>query len=246
MRDSLFPPSAVLFDLDGTLIDTVELIVRSFQHTTAYHLGAPLERAAVVATIGRPLHDCLEELAPGRGADLYATYREFNRAQHDALVQPVPEALEAVCALWERGYRLGLVTSKSRDGAGRAIARYALARLLDVIVCLEDTVHHKPAPDPLLHAAAQLGLAPGEALYVGDSTFDVLSAQAAGMPMAAVLWGAGTEAALSALHPDYLLGTPGELLNLLPAWREAPGAGAAVGPGPVRSPVVDNRGHPAP
>jgi pyrophosphatase PpaX len=217
MHDPPFPPSAVLFDLDGTLIDTVELIVRSFQHTTAHHLGAPLDRAAVVATIGRPLRECLEELAPGRGADLYATYRDFNRTQHDLLVQPIPGALEALVTLGERGYRLGLVTSKTRDGAQMTILRYALERYLEVVICLEDTARHKPAPDPLLHAVERLSLTPRDALYVGDSTFDVLSAQAAAMPVAAVLWGAGTEAALSALAPSYLLRTPAELLELLPA-----------------------------
>jgi pyrophosphatase PpaX len=222
MHDPPFPPSAVLFDLDGTLIDTVELIVRSFQHTTARHLGVPLDRAAVVATIGRPLRACLEELAPGRGADLYATYRDFNRTQHDLLVQPIPGALEALVTLWERGYRLGLVTSKTRDGAQMAILRYALEHYLEVVICLEDTARHKPAPDPLLHAVERLGLTPRDALYVGDSTFDVLSAQAAAMPVAAALWGAGTEAALSALAPSYLLRTPAELLELLPARGAAP------------------------
>jgi pyrophosphatase PpaX len=226
MHDLPFPPSAVLFDLDGTLIDTVELIVRCFQHTTARHLGAPLDRAAVVATIGRPLRECLEELAPGRGADLYATYRDFNRTQHDLLVQPIPGALEALVILWERGYRLGLVTSKTRDGAQMAMLRYALEHYLEVVICLEDTARHKPAPDPLLHAVERLGLLPRDALYVGDSTFDVLSAQAAGMPVAAALWGAGTEAALSALAPSYLLRSPAELLELLPVRGAAPAAPA--------------------
>jgi pyrophosphatase PpaX len=210
-------PAAVLFDLDGTLIDTVELIVRSFQHVAVQHLGTVLDRPTVVATIGRPLRECLEELAPGRGAELYATYTAYNHAHHDLLVQPVPGMLEALPLLRERGYRLGLVTSKPRQGADLALVRYELGALLEVIVCLDDTARHKPAPDPLLHACERLGLTPAACLYVGDSTFDVLSARAAAMPVGAVLWGAGTAESLRRLGPSALLASPAELLELLPA-----------------------------
>lgn len=221
MQDNLLMPSAVLFDLDGTLIDTVELIVRSFQHATTQHLGTALDRDAVVATIGRPLLECLEEIAPGKGADLYATYREYNLTQHDTLARPIDGTSAVLSALWNRGYRLGLVTSKSRRGAEQAIKYCDLAHLLEVIVCLEDTVRHKPAPDPLLLAVERLGLRPDQAWYVGDSVFDVGSAQAAGMPVVAVLWGAGTEHDLAAMRPRYILHDPAELLALLPA-RQVP------------------------
>ncbi|GAC1403160.1 MAG: pyrophosphatase PpaX [Chloroflexota bacterium] len=232
MRDCPPMPSTVLFDLDGTLIDTVELIVRSFQHVAERHLATVLDRAAVVATIGRPLLECLDEMAPGRGEALCATYRAFNRAHHDLLVQPIPGARDALAALRRRGYRLGLVTSKPREGAEMALVRYDMGPLLDVIVCLEDTARHKPAPDPLLHACHLLGVAPHAALYVGDSTFDVLSAQAAGMPVAAVLWGAGTPEALAALDPHYLVRDPAALLELLPDRTDSlPCRGEAVGLG---------------
>lgn len=219
MHDHPMLPAAVLFDLDGTLIDTVELIVRSFQHATAHHLGVALDRAAIVATIGRPLLECLEEIAPGRAVDLYATYRDYNRAQHDVLARPIAGVHAVLETLWRRGYRLGVVTSKSRAGAEQAIRCCALPHLLEVIVCLEDTVRHKPAPDPLLFAVERLGVRPDEALYVGDSVFDVGSAQAAGMPVAAVLWGAGVEAELVALQPRYVLRDPADLLVLLPSTK---------------------------
>jgi len=226
-------PRVVLFDLDGTLVDSVELIVRCFQHTTAYHLGAPLERTTIVATIGRPLRACLEEIAPGRGEALYATYREFNNAQHDLLIQPIAGMLSVLPVLRGWGYPLGVVTSKTRVGAEAALARFELGAVLDTVVCLEDTIQHKPEPEPLLCAARRLGVAPEQALYVGDSTFDVRSAQAASMPVAAVLWGAGKEADLHALRPTYLLSDPAELLELLrPAPRdsgETPVVGRSAG-----------------
>src|SRR5262245_49082048 len=104
IQHSVLPsPQVMLFDLDGTLIDSIELIVRSFQHTTAAHLGAPLARAEIIPTIGRSLVKELERIAPGRGAELLATYRIFNLANHDALVTVYPGVLDLLHAVRTRG-----------------------------------------------------------------------------------------------------------------------------------------------
>ncbi len=208
--------SAVLFDLDGTLIDSVELIVRSFLHATAVHLGASPPRAAILATIGRPLEPVLEGLAPGRGALLLATYRAYTREHHDALVRPFPGAVELLRALWERGYRLGIVTSKSRPQAELAFRLCALEPLVDVTVCAEDAPRLKPAADPLLLAASRLAVAPMNCLYVGDTVHDLGAARAAEMASAAVLWGAGACEELAALSPDLWLTEPLALLDHCP------------------------------
>src|SRR5690349_3699643 len=92
-------PQAILFDLDGTLIDSIELIVRSFQHTTAAHLGAPLPRDEIIPTIGRSLSQELERIAPGRGMALLATYRTFMFANHDELVTVYPGVFELLRAV---------------------------------------------------------------------------------------------------------------------------------------------------
>lgn len=203
----------MLFDLDGTLIDSVELIVRAFAHTLLTHTGAATGRAAIVATIGRPLVAVLEELAPGRGAALAETYRAYVRAHHDALVRPFPGALDTLRELRARGYRLGIVTAKARPQAALAFRLCALEPLVDVTICLEDAARPKPAPDPLLAAAARLRARPADCLYVGDSAHDLLAARAAGMGGAAAAWGAGTPEALLALAPDLWLTEP---LALLP------------------------------
>ena len=201
------PFAAVLFDLDGTLIDSVELIVRAFERATRAHLGAAPPRAAIVATIGRPLAVVLEELAPGRGAALLATYRAYVRAHHDALVRPFPGAVETLRELRARGYRLGIVTAKGRAQAELAFRLCALEPLVDVTICAEDTARHKPEPEPLLRAAAALGVAPADCLYVGDSTHDLRAARAAGD--------------LAALAPDLWLGALGDLLPHCPPLRES-------------------------
>ncbi len=215
LTELISPVRGVLFDLDGTLVDSIDLIVACFDHTYHTHLGATLPREKVVATIGRPLIEALEDTAPGRGSELFATYSAYNDAHHDLLLRPYPAALDLARALHARGLPLGIVTSKRRGGALRALRLYDVEPLFSALVALEDTARHKPAPDPLLEGARRLGLPAAAALYVGDSVHDVRAAQAAGMPVAAALWGAGTADELRALGPNLLLADPSELLAIL-------------------------------
>jgi pyrophosphatase PpaX len=215
------PQSAILFDLDGTLIDSVELIVRSFQHATALHLGQALAREAIVPTIGLALDTVLEGMAPGRGPVLVAPYREYMHANHDLLVRPYDGVLETLRELRERGYRLGIVTSKRRPAASLAFLRWMLDTHVDVTVCAEDAPRTKPAPDPLLAAAALLGVTPAECCYVGDTPHDMIAARAAGMCAIAAPWGAGTRAELAAAQPHLWLDTPSDLLRHYPALQSA-------------------------
>ena len=208
--------AAILFDLDGTLLDSIDLIVGAFQHTTGLHLGAPIDRAEVVPTIGRPLAAVLEELAPARGATLLVSYEEYIRLHHDRLARLYPETAAVLNDLRARGYPLGIVTSKRRTVAQLAFDATGVDRLVDLVLCVEDTPRAKPAPDPLLAAAARLGLAPGDCLYVGDSRHDLEAAAAAGMPSAAALWGPNDPAMLAALGPAHLLSALSELLPHCP------------------------------
>ncbi len=204
----------VLFDLDGTLIDSIELIVRSFQHTTAAHLGVPLTREEILPTIGRSLAKELERIAPGRGADLLATYRAYMFANHDTFVTLYPGVIELLAALHARGIPTGIVTSKARIAAAPSFARFLLDREMAVIVAEDDTQRHKPYPDPLLHAARLLDLPPAACWYVGDSTHDMEAARAAGMTAIAALWGPYPHAALAPLA-DALAATPADVLTLI-------------------------------
>lgn len=207
-------PRAVLFDLDGTLIDSIELIVRSFQHTTAQHLGMPLPREAIIPTIGRSLTGELERISPGNGAELLATYRTYMFANHDTYVTVYPGIFDMLAALHARGLPTGLVTSKARISAAPSFERFLLDREMSVVVVEDDTERHKPHPDPLLHAARLLDLPPASCWYVGDSTHDMIAARAAGMAGIAALWGPYTRAELEPLA-DAVTATPADLLALL-------------------------------
>jgi pyrophosphatase PpaX len=207
-------PAAILFDLDGTLIDSIELIVRSFQHATGEHLGAPLERAVILPTIGLSLIDELERIAPGKGQDLLLTYRGFLRAHHDALIAEYEGVAALLAGLAEREVPMGIVTAKALVTATPSLQRFRLDRLMRTIVTWDDTERHKPHPDPLLLAAERLGVLPETCWYVGDSTHDMAAARAADMRAIAAAWGPYPRAELAALA-GVVLDAPGDLLALL-------------------------------
>lgn len=188
----------VLFDFDGTLADTIPLIVASYHHALAASGLDPVGDAEVRSWIGRPLQPVLEERYPGRGAELTATYREWNLANHDELivaVDGVPELLDDLAAA---GVRLGVVSSKVAETVRLGLRAVGLDGRIDVLAGMRETAEHKPSPAPLLFAAGRLGVDPAGCVYVGDADVDVLAARAAGMASVAVTWGAGERALLEA------------------------------------------------
>jgi pyrophosphatase PpaX len=207
--------ATVLFDLDGTLADTIPLIVASYQHAFRTVLAEEVAEARARAWIGRPLLPALLEESPEHGVELDRVYREWNLANTGRLIRRydgVPELLEQLAA---EGVTIAVATSKRRETARLALVGVGIDHLVDVVAALEDTTAHKPAPDPLLHAADALGVDPGVCVYVGDATVDVLAARAAGMSAVAVTWGAGERDALAATGPDALVDTVPDLAAYL-------------------------------
>ncbi len=207
--------ATVLFDLDGTLADTIPLIVASYQYAFRTVLAEEITEARARAWIGRPLLPALLEESPEHGVELDRVYREWNLANTARLIRRydgVPELLEKLTAA---GVTIAVATSKRRETARLALVGVGIDHLVDVVAGLEDTTAHKPAPDPLLHAAATLGVDPAACVYVGDATVDVLAARAAGMSAVAVTWGAGERDALAAIAPDALVDTVPDLAAYL-------------------------------
>jgi pyrophosphatase PpaX len=207
----------VLFDLDGTLIDSVRLILDSYHHTLATHGLPPRSDEEWLAGVGTPLtvqfatwRDDPETLQA-----LIATYREYNLKHHDRMVTVYPGVGEAVRALKEDGIATGLVTSKNRAGALRGLTLVQLEALMDVLVCADEVENPKPHPEPVEKAVRLLSADPRATVYVGDSVHDMLSGRAAGVRTAAVLWGPFGRAHLEGAQPDYWLERPEELLTLV-------------------------------
>jgi pyrophosphatase PpaX len=180
---------AILFDLDGTLIDTIDLIMVSMRHATAQVLGEALPDSVLMHNVGVPLRVQMREFSPEHAEELLSVYRAHNATVHDDLVAEYPGIDEGLEALSGAGYPLAIVTSKSRPVAMRGLSRFGLERHFDVVVAYEDTSIHKPEPEPLLEAARRMGVGIGECAYVGDSPHDMTAAIAAGAVPIAALWG---------------------------------------------------------
>ena len=208
-------PRAVLFDLDGTVVDSVELIVASFDYAVRRVLDLELPREALIEHVGKPLREQMLAFDPDRADELVRLYREFNHREHDRMLRLYDGMDRLLRALRHDGFRLGLVTSKSRPTTDMAFSTTGIEPLFDAIVCAEDTVRNKPYPDPLLRAAELLGVDPGAAVYVGDSPYDLQAARAAGMPCVAVGWGVFDRATLEAEHPERFTEDMGQLAAVL-------------------------------
>ena len=206
----------VLFDLDGTLIDSGAIILASMRHASRTVLEREIEDEVLMATVGgQGLTEQMRLLDPERVDELVRVYREHNEPLHASLVA-CAGILDVLPGLAE-GRRLGIVTAKRRATVQLAFdALPGLEEWFDVVVGSEDTKRHKPDPDPLLHALDRLGAEPREATYVGDSPFDVRAAKAAGVHAVAVTWGGiHTEERLRAEQPDAVVHDATELLDVL-------------------------------
>jgi len=210
--------STFLFDLDGTLIDSVELILRSYRHTLRAHRGYEPPDELWLKGLGTPIRVQLRQWTedPAEIEAMAKTYSVYNLAHHDALVRPYDGIVDAVEKLKAAGKRLALVTSKVRGGAERGLRVAGLDAAFDVIVGADDVRNPKPHPEPVLKALAELGASPVEAVFIGDSRHDLESGRAAGVKTAAALWGPFDREDLDDLEPDYWLDHPAEISLLTP------------------------------
>jgi len=207
----------VLFDLDGTLIDSVDLIVDSYHHAYSVHGLPPRSRDEILAGLGTPLRIVFGNITDDAAQiDAWiATYRAYNLTHHDVRVHAYPGTVEMVRQLKSDGLRLGLVTSKNRIGAARGLALVGLADTMEVIVGADDVTHPKPHSEPVEQALARLGTPADTCLFVGDSHHDIHSGRGAGAWTAGVTWGPFNRAHLEMVVPDYYCDTPEDLLSIV-------------------------------
>jgi pyrophosphatase PpaX len=207
----------VLFDLDGTVIDSGPMIVSSMKHAAKAVLGQEIPEEVLTAAVGGPgLVAQMRALDPGRVDELIEAYRAHNEPLHDEL-EAFWEIVEVLPRLRAEGRRLGIVTAKRLVTVRLAFDRLpGLENNFDVIVTADDTERHKPDPAPILEALARLGEEPSCAAYVGDSPFDVRAAKAAGVFAVAVTWGGiHDRSRLEQEEPDAIVETAEELLGVL-------------------------------
>jgi pyrophosphatase PpaX len=201
----------VLFDLDGTLVDSAQIILNSFHHATETVLGRRFPDADILAQVGGTnLTAQMTKLAPDHVDELVRVYREHNNPFYDEL-QCFDGMMDVLRTLHAEGRKLGVVSAKPSPTVERVFRGAGIGEYFDVIVGADKTEKHKPDTEPLLHALEHLGAAPPHAAYVGDSPFDMQAAKAAGVFAVAVAWGG--------IHRvedgDVLVETPEELLAVL-------------------------------
>jgi pyrophosphatase PpaX len=206
----------VLFDLDGTLVDSGAIILASFKHAARTVLARDVEEEQIAALVGGSnLHDQMRVLSPAHVDELVRVYREHNRPLHDEL-----EAFEGVEGLMEtlsaQSRKLGIVTAKGRQTVDLAFAVLSLERYFDAVVTADMTDRHKPDPAPVLKALELLESEPADAAFVGDSPYDIAAGKAAGVFTVAVSWGKiHPEERLLEAGADVLVHSPKELLDVL-------------------------------
>jgi pyrophosphatase PpaX len=197
-------PSAVLFDLDGTLIDSIGLLVASMEYAfEERELRPPVPEW--IAAIGTPLDAMLRRwaLSDDDVTTLRARYREFQLRKHDEMTRAYPGVVETVRTLHREGHALAIVTSKLEAGARRSLKYVGIEDCFTAVVGLDATTRHKPLPDPVHHALKLLRADAGHAFFVGDSTHDMHAGNAAGVATIAALWGPYSREQLSTASPTH-------------------------------------------
>ncbi|MCL6478876.1 MAG: HAD-IA family hydrolase [Peptococcaceae bacterium] len=202
---------AVLFDLDGTLADSLSLIRHTYFKVFT-EMNIPWGNDDVMRWIGRPLADIADHFAGGeRAGNFIERYQHHYHRDHDLYISLFPGTAEMLKELREKGIKTGVVTSKGRPGTMRTVEFTGIAPDLDVIVTAHDVERHKPLPDPVRKALEMLGVGAAWAVYVGDSHFDLEAGKAAGVRVLGVSWGLCSAGELMRYEPDGVLGSWDEL-----------------------------------
>ena len=209
--------STLLFDLDGTVIDSIELIVQGAEYAYDGRPGPRPTRAEWMSLIGTPLAPMLRRWALNEDdvSFLLTRYREFQFEHHDRLVTPYPDVVALIRRLHERGHAMAIVSSKLEAGIRRSIDYIGLADCFGTLVGIDATEKHKPEPEPVLLALERLGASAADAWFIGDSPFDILAGRAAGVRTIGVLTGPSDRAALEAAQPTHIVQALAEIEGLV-------------------------------
>lgn len=205
----------ILFDLDGTLIDTNKLIIDSFKHTYKTCLGLEVDEQEILKYFGEPLIVTLRRYSEDRAEELFRTYIEYNEARHNDTVTIFEGVREMLEELDRQGFYLAMVTSKRKKVALMGLELFDIRKHFDVLVALEDTELHKPNPAPVVKALELLGAQPEEAIMVGDSVYDIHCAHGAGVKAALVTWSAAHSCQEDCISADYVVHDTKELMKIL-------------------------------
>ena len=210
----------ILFDFDGTIMDTNDVILQSWQHTFRTLTGKEGNEDEILVTFGEPLEISIRNFFPEIPVEeSIAVYRRFQYDNFLSLIELFPGMKELVAEVKQRGYKVGLVTSRLKFTTMQGIEKFGLAEYFDDVVTAEDTTKYKPDPEPILVMLDKLGSKPENAVMLGDTLFDIRCARNAGVQSILVSWslalGGKSAADLGADAPDHIINRPEELFDVI-------------------------------
>lgn len=206
---------AILFDLDGTIIDTNELIITSFDYILNNYLGLNIGKDEIIESFGIPLKDVMNHYAKERADELVDEYIKYSLHSHDKYIKSYDHVEDGLIKLRNKGLKLAIVTSKRRGTALKGLNCFDLEKYFDVIITPEDSKRHKPDGEPVIKACEALEVKPEETIMVGDSHNDILCGKNAGAKTCLVNYTALDVKKIKAYNPDFTIDKIEELLQII-------------------------------
>lgn len=207
--------TTLLFDFDGTLLNTNELIIHTFTKVLDKHFPNSYGRDDIMEFIGPSLNQTFEAIAPSRTEELIKEYRELNLALHDEMVSVYDGVEETLYLLKNRGLKMAIVSTKKKATILHGLRLMGVSELFDTVISLDDVINPKPDPEPILKALKELSSSAAESLMIGDNSHDIEGGRNAGVRTAGVAWSAKGEEFLATFNPDYMLQHISDLLELV-------------------------------
>ncbi|QHI72560.1 HAD-IA family hydrolase [Aminipila terrae] len=210
--------NTILFDFDGTVMNTNELILGSWQHTFKTIMGKEGDPEAIQRTFGETLAKSMNDFFPEFPLDdAIEIYRGYQAGRFADVISPFPGMIELIKELNRQGYKTAVVTSRLRPTTMEGLEKYKLDTILDEIVTMEDCTKHKPDPEPALIALEKLGSKPEESMMIGDSKFDIGCANNAGVTSVLVDWAVAIydKEKEGIFKPDFVIKKAEDILKIL-------------------------------
>jgi len=206
---------ALLFDFDGTLLNTNELIIQTFMHVLEDKFPGKYQPEDCLQFIGPSLRETFSKLTPDEVDEMIQKYRDWNFENHDRLCKEYPGVVETLTELKEMGIRIVIVSTKGRDGIKRGIKFLGIEHLVEFFIGIEDVSKVKPDPEPVLLAIEKLGVEKDEVIMIGDNYHDIEAGHNAGVKSAGVAWSIKGENYLQQFNPDYMLKSMKDLISIV-------------------------------
>ncbi len=195
----------VIFDLDGTILNSTQLNIEAFHHACEVHLGKRVCENELLKMYGIPLIEQMKYFSPENANNMVQTYREFSHKYHDEKLTLFPEVVTLLKKIKQNKITIGLVTSKTRETAERNLDFFDIKKYFDHLIYFEDVSKHKPNPEPYNIMLNLMQLKPEQVISIGDSPFDILGSQRAGMKTALVNWTTFKREEFENCPPDYIV-----------------------------------------